>query len=383
MSFSKIFHLNQIQSLYSKILLPLSTIYNNLIKTIERNTLLEIDISNEIFPRNTVINQLKEILDPVKNQSSYHVVCGEHGTGKTTLVKIASKKVKQGVIYVNVPTCIEDFGIEFEKALNFAFKKRISFTKQLIRKLGSTNDDSDIPMWRKALITFNRVAKIYKTKYDKPAVIVYNNISQLIHEDSKILDVLQDDAKENVDKGIYIAVFICSEEVILRRMESRSSWSRAEIVIEIDDFSEEESMEYLTKKRKINEEVAKQLYNLVGGRIVDLKFVATKFIVGNSFEAKLLKNQKYYEAGKQVINVLLTSKEIDTNVFREIFTNEEEYDEVLKANVFAYHPLRGTVSFQSRSIEYYIQENPNIFVNLINLTLINEFNSNYASTSKL
>ena len=66
---------------------------------------------------------------------------------------------------------------------------------------------------------------------------------------------------------------------------ARSAWSRAkQPVIEIGDLSEKESMEYLTEKRKINEVEAKKLYELVGGRIVELKDVADDFLAGQSFE---------------------------------------------------------------------------------------------------
>ncbi|CAB4407669.1 unnamed protein product [Rhizophagus irregularis] len=71
-------------------------------------------------------------------------VCGEHGTGKTTLVRIASKEVGSGVIYIDVPSNVKDFGEAFGKAINFAFEERVSFTKQLIRKLGSINTNLTI-----------------------------------------------------------------------------------------------------------------------------------------------------------------------------------------------------------------------------------------------
>jgi len=46
-------------------------------------------------------------------------------------------------------------------------------------------------------------------------------------------------------------------------------------------------MEYLTKKRNINEVEAKKLYELVGGRIVELKIVVDDFrLAGQSFEGK-------------------------------------------------------------------------------------------------
>jgi len=154
-------------------------------------------------------------------------------------------------------------------------------------------------------------------------------------------------------------------------------------VMEIGDLSEKESIDYLINKRNIDSVEAKKLYELVGGRIIDLKSVADKFLAGQSLEvikqqiltkikkkfdsAKLLPDQVHHEAGKHVIGALLYSKEIDTGVFRK-FISDEKFGEVLGANVFAYHPSRDTVTFQSQSVESYIRENTDIFVNLIDLT---------------
>jgi len=68
---------------------------------------------------------------------------------------------------------------------------------------------------------------------------------------------------------------------------ARSAWSRAKKpVMEIGDLDKEESMEYLVKKRSIKEEDVKKLYDLVGGRIVELRTVADDFLVGITFEGK-------------------------------------------------------------------------------------------------
>ena len=127
---------------------------NLLNTTVEKGTRPKINVSDDEFvSRPLVIDRLKKILQPNRNQSYYHVVCGEHGTGKTTLIRSASREVGQdedkgiqggiGVIYVEIPADaedIEDFGIAFGASLNFAFEERISFTSQLMKKiLGDTN----------------------------------------------------------------------------------------------------------------------------------------------------------------------------------------------------------------------------------------------------
>ncbi|CAG8753103.1 14648_t:CDS:2, partial [Acaulospora morrowiae] len=148
---------------------------------------------------------------------------------------------------------------------------------------------------------------------------------RLGRKNPEILDILQDDAKDNAEDGKYIAVFVCSEGNVPRRMHPRSSWSRAEEPIEIGDLSREESLNYLIK-RGIKIGTAEKLFDLVGGRIVDLKLIADRYLKGipiedveftilteveNKFRiAKLLKNGKHYEVGKRIISALQDSGEI-------------------------------------------------------------------------
>ncbi|CAB5116312.1 unnamed protein product [Rhizophagus irregularis] len=333
---------------------------NLLNKTVEKGTQPKIDISNDEFvSRPQVVERIKEILQPHKNHSYYHLICGEHGTGKTTLARIASS---------------------LWKAINFASEK-ISITGQWLRKIKS-DDTPKISECAKALKTFRHASEVYKAKHDKPMVIVYDNVSYLVHKNPKILDILQDDAKHSADDRKYIAVFVCSEGSVPQRMESRSAWSRAKTpVMEIGDLSKEESMEYLIKKRKIKEVDAKKLFDLVGGRIIELKTVADDFLKGQEFEvvkkqvlnkvektfrsAELLPNGLYYEVGKSIIGDLLNSNnksnELSFLDFNKYFDKTEKLNEVLGSNIFSYHPEKNVVTFQSQSVKCYVHENADIF----------------------
>ncbi|CAG8713690.1 87_t:CDS:2, partial [Acaulospora morrowiae] len=313
----------------------------SIIKAVEKGTQPKVDIlDDELFSRPIIVDHLKNIFQPDRRQSFYYVVCGEHGS-----------EVGRGVVYVDVPSDVEDFGLAFGKALDFAFEERISFTQLFTRKLGNTNNDYNDLLWKRALKAFNRGAKEYKAKYNKPAVIIYDNVSQLIPKKPKILDTLQCDAKKNADDQIYIAVFVNSEGAVPRRITSKKP------PIEIGDLSKEESIKYLTEIHNITKK-AEELYQLVGGRILELKDVANYFLSKQAIEdirekilleadnklnsVKILKNQNHHEAGKCVIDALLTSKEINIEEFRELFANEEEYSEASEASVFAFHPSRNT-----------------------------------------
>ncbi|CAB4490184.1 unnamed protein product [Rhizophagus irregularis] len=309
---------------------------NLLNKTVEKGTQPKIDISNDEFvSRPQVVERIKEILQPHKNHSYYHLICGEHGTGKTTLARIASSEVGCGVIYVDIPADLSGLDKAFGKAINFASEK-ISITGQWLRKIKSDVDTPKISECAKALKTFRHASEVYKAKHDKPMVIVYDNVSYLVHKNPKILDILQDDAKHSADDRKYIAVFVCSEGSVPQRMESRSAWSRAKTpVMEIGDLSKEESMEYLIKKRKIKEVDAKKLFDLVGGRIIELKTVADDFLKGQEFEGFL--------------------------DFNKYFDKTEKLNEVLGSNIFSYHPEKNVVTFQSQSVKCYVHENADIF----------------------
>ncbi|RIA94794.1 hypothetical protein C1645_817493 [Glomus cerebriforme] len=167
--------------------------------TIEKGNQPDLEfLETDLISRPEIIERLKVIFQPHKDQSYYHIVCEEHGTGKTTLTRIASREAGAGVIYFDVPVTFEKFAKEFAKTINFSFEKHISFKWKI---LGYITDKSTYPKWIRVMDAFKRASAVYKAKYGKPPVIIYNNISRLVHKDKGIemLITLQDDAKDNAD----------------------------------------------------------------------------------------------------------------------------------------------------------------------------------------
>ncbi|CAG8462981.1 7787_t:CDS:2 [Acaulospora morrowiae] len=232
-------------------------------------------------------NALKEFFYPMK---------------KTTLTRITSSGIGHGVIYVNVPENLISLVTNLEVTLILHSRNRFLLQDNLHKNLGTTKNELKDPKWVRAMDAFNRASAVYKKKYGKPPAIVYDNISQIVNENPKILDVLQDDAKKNADGRKYIAVFVSSE-------------------------GSEKSMDYQVNKcgiktvkgDRINTTEAEKLYELVDN------FLLTK----QSFE-----DQSYYEAGKGAIKALLDSnQEIDYMSFQKFFNNHEEANEVLDTNI--------------------------------------------------
>ncbi|CAG8749133.1 1353_t:CDS:2, partial [Funneliformis caledonium] len=124
---------------------------NRLIKTIEKGTKLITNISeDEFIPRSIILNQLKEILQPTKYHSSYHMICV--------------------------------FWMTFGEALNFAFEEDITLTRQLIRKIGggTTNDESNIYMLTGIQVGVSRC----NAKIQKGVIDADSSLRELFHIDA-------------------------------------------------------------------------------------------------------------------------------------------------------------------------------------------------------
>lgn len=63
------------------------------------------------------------------------LVTGEHGTGKTTSIRLACNKVKKGVIYVEVPNDANKFPNKLAKALNLDYSPLIGLRSFITKKI--------------------------------------------------------------------------------------------------------------------------------------------------------------------------------------------------------------------------------------------------------
>jgi hypothetical protein len=74
--------------------------------TLESGSCPAIEVEHsEFVDLPSLIKDLTRMLAPTlpKERPPYYVMSGEHGTGKTTMVKNVSQQIGGGVIYVNVP----------------------------------------------------------------------------------------------------------------------------------------------------------------------------------------------------------------------------------------------------------------------------------------
>lgn len=84
------------------------------------------------------LDNIKLKLKTTSTSNVYHLITGENGTGKTTLVKQACCEVGAGCVYVDVPDNVSAFGAALGAAINFEFNENISFTKALQHRIFGT-----------------------------------------------------------------------------------------------------------------------------------------------------------------------------------------------------------------------------------------------------
>ncbi|RIB16024.1 hypothetical protein C2G38_2038914 [Gigaspora rosea] len=282
-------------------------------------------MQEELIYHEAVIKKLRQILEPISVHGSYHVIVGNHGTGKTTVVRQCAREVGKGAEQS-----------KFFRVLN----------------------------------AFERGARKYKANNRKPPVLILDNISKLGKKNVNMLEDLQDIAKLYADQRSCIIVFVSSEGTAPRMMMQRSSWSRAEkIPIVIEDLTSKEAFTYLFSKLGIEEKVTNQLIQLLGGRIRDLQEYGNMINRGETFEmlgaiddnfhqAKMIEGERNHVIGKVIVQEVMKNEKIGLNTFIKLVNDEQIADELLQANIFSYNPESRTITFQSRATEVFVRESP-------------------------
>ena len=60
---------------------------------------------DDIIPREDLVKEIRVIVTPTAKTRCYPLIIGEHGTGKSSLIKLAVDGLKEpkGVVYVDTP----------------------------------------------------------------------------------------------------------------------------------------------------------------------------------------------------------------------------------------------------------------------------------------
>jgi AAA+ ATPase superfamily predicted ATPase len=192
---------------------------------LESGSCLPMEVKDsEFVDRPSLVKDLKSMLTPIKAEDvfRYFVISGEHATGKTTMIRNVSQKIGSGVIYVDVPDNIEEFGQSFASATGYNFYSYsgiLDFINGMIKKQDAKSKKGTFfcvayvlaDGWYGVYSKFKTTAAWYRQKYGKAPVLIFDNINRLAAKHSDILEILQDGAKDAADNRAFITVFVSSD----------------------------------------------------------------------------------------------------------------------------------------------------------------------------
>jgi hypothetical protein len=134
--------------------------------------------------------------------------------------------------------------------------------------------------------------------------------------------------------------------------------------------SREEALQYL-KLRKIDEEQAAQIHELVGGRMIHLKSIADDIKSNRTLEdvrsaifskakgqlasAEMLSGSRYYKDGAKIVHELIKKGSISEDTYYSL-VGRDTGNKLLETNIFAYHFNSGEITFQSTVMKRYCEE---------------------------
>lgn len=230
-----------------------------------------------------VVREHQETLNDILSgtlSGRYYLLIGEKGTGKTSMLMEAIKRVNgAGCTMMDAHADPEIFRIRLGRALNFEFYEDYLGSLFSIRGPRDTTALLDI---ERAFDVLEGVAADYVKKNGRPLVLIINN-AHLIRDDQdgrNLVELLQQKAEALSGAGFLTMIFNSDDYWLYERLKQLGT--RLD-VITINDFNREESWRAINRARRkffnegVSRETANEVYQLIGGRPQHISFVAANY----------------------------------------------------------------------------------------------------------
>ncbi|KAI9703607.1 MAG: hypothetical protein M1836_007377 [Candelina mexicana] len=227
-----------------------------------------------------VLRKEQKLIDSIINgsiQGRYHLLIGEKGTGKSSMLIDAMHKVGgEGVSMFEAHADLEIFRIRLGKALDFEYMEDYIGSLFSIRGPRDTTALLDI---ERAFNKLEKVALRRRKKVHRPLVLIIN-CTHLLRDDEDgqdLLELIQQRAEQWAASNLVTVVLNSDDYWVYERMKQYAT--RME-VIPVLDLPKAEALLALKKyrSRSFNEEpsseILEQVYDRVGGRLTFLNRVA-------------------------------------------------------------------------------------------------------------
>jgi hypothetical protein len=227
-----------------------------------------------------ILRQEQETIDRIvsgKDRGSYHLLIGEKGTGKSSLILDAMSKLDaEGVAMFEAHADVEIFRLRLGKALDFEFHEDNIGSLFSIR---GPRDASALLDIERAFNKLDKVAIKRREKVGRPLVIIINSV-HLLRDDEDgrdILELIQQRAEQWAASNLCTVVLNSDDYWVYERLKNYATRMK---VHPVKDLSKGAAILALQNYRKryhnedIPEEMLEQIYDKIGGRLTFLSRVA-------------------------------------------------------------------------------------------------------------
>lgn len=324
---------------------------------------------HKYYPRPNIERELRSVISPPFFQS-FNFITGEHGTGKTTAVRSVCQQIGAGVVYTFLPPAAteQDVVETIGEAVNYDFDPPGGFWHRIRTRVFNYIPVRKEVGLKQVLGDVAIAADRYQRKWNRPASLVIDNITDLVDNDSPTFEHLAKYAKYEGNQGRLAVTFVTSESDTPHPLATSSETFRFGDVFEVPDLTDDEALEYLKGISK-KEIIYKEAVDFVGGRMnllleadklmgmgKSVQYVRKKLIgeaveqiKGEEFFIRGRATQRQAEAWNAIIRILDSPYcEEPADNFSKSISEPKWEAQFLYGHIFSYHPTRRTVGISSR-----------------------------------
>lgn len=207
----------------------------------------------------------------------YHLLIGEKGTGKSSMLLDAMKKIDgEGVSMFEAHADLEIFRVRLGKSLNFEFHE--DYIGSYFSERGPRDSTALLDIER-ALNKLEKIALRRRKTVGRPLILIVNCV-HLLRDDEDgqdLIELLQQRAEQWAASNLVTMVFNSDDYWVYDRLKLLAT--RMEVT-SITDLPRSQAMSALKKYRQRyfkeapDSEILSEVYNRVGGRLTFLNKVA-------------------------------------------------------------------------------------------------------------
>ncbi|KAJ5267035.1 hypothetical protein N7478_009843 [Penicillium angulare] len=277
-----------------------------------------------------------------KSAGHYYLIVGEKGTGKTSMLLEAMRKINgTGVAMFEAHADLEIFRIRLGKALDYEFHEDYIGSLFSIRGPRDTTALLDI---ERAFNKLEKVALNRRGLHGRPLILIVNS-AHLVrddHDGQDLLEMIQQRAEQWAASGLITTILNSDDYWVYERLKRYAT--RME-VIPVRDLPKEKAMSALKKYRRqfyhedLNSSTLEQVYRKVGGRLSYLNRVAKSpdvmntcndicqaektwflnkcWILGREMDDDVMDEQKYSSAAMVLAKALVDQEDEMERIYHD------------------------------------------------------------------